>query len=265
MAPDGTQATLVDHRGAPGGLFSENEPGATTRPRRSGGATCPFTGTSGPTATSAPSSGPPPAATWKLVVAADSAADIGRLSSWTLRIATADCAPRARLSVSPTPIAPGAERDAGRVAVGEHGAARDHALRVGLDDGSHVFTDGTAVRRRTPSRGRRTTRSSVRVSDANGVIGTASSDLIVSLATGRRHQPRGGAGQGADLHSLDGSASTTPTAERSSATSGTPTATTTSTTTPALSRVYFATAGQPQRSSCASPTTTARPARRTTT
>ena len=113
------------------------------------------------------------------MVAADTAADIGRLSRWTLRIATADCTPRARLSISPSQIAPGqsATLDASRsVSTVLHGITQ---YEYDYDDGSHVFTNGTAVQSHTFTRhGAHTV--IVRVSDAHGVIGTAPTTLIVS-------------------------------------------------------------------------------------
>ena len=61
IAPDGTQTTLVDHRGAPGGR-SARRAWRATLPRRWAARHPPSRAASGPTATSAPSSGPPPAA-----------------------------------------------------------------------------------------------------------------------------------------------------------------------------------------------------------
>ena len=98
----------------------------------------------GPTATSAPSSGPPPASTWKLVVAADSS---GRHRA-PEPLDAADRHRRlraARASVSPSQIAPGhsATLDASRsVSTVLHGITQ---YEYDYDDGSHVFTDGTAV------------------------------------------------------------------------------------------------------------------------
>ena len=84
--------TLVDHRGAPGGPFSETRL-ARDAAAPVGGATSPFTGSFRPDGDLGAFVGAAANGTWQLVVAADTAADIGRLSRWTLRIATADCTP----------------------------------------------------------------------------------------------------------------------------------------------------------------------------
>ena len=164
IAPDGAQTTLVDHRGTAGGAFSETllARGAAAPV---GGATSPFTGSFRPDGDLGAFVGSPANGTWQLVVAADSAADIGRLSRWTLRIATADCTPRARLSVSPSQINPGqsATLDASRsVSTVLHGVTQ---YQYDYDDGNHAFTHGTAVQSHTFTRqGPHTV--TVRVNDA---------------------------------------------------------------------------------------------------
>ena len=75
------------------------------------------------------------------------------------------------------------------------------------DDGSHVFTDGTAVQSHAFTRpGAHTV--IVRVSDAHGVIGTASSTLVVSSPPVAAFSPVGLPVKEATVHSLNASAST---------------------------------------------------------
>jgi len=207
VAPDGTQTTLVDHRGTAGGAFTD------TRLARGAaaplaGATSPFTGTFRPDGDLGAFVGLPANGTWQLVVAADSAADIGRLSAWTLRVATADCTPRARLSVSPSQISPGdsATLDASRsVSTVLHGITQ---YEYDYDDGSHVFTDGTAVQSHffTQQGPHAVT---VRVRDHDGVIGTSTATLIVSQAPIAAFVVVGPVKE-AQLHTLDASTSHDP-------------------------------------------------------
>jgi subtilisin-like proprotein convertase family protein len=178
IAPDGTQATLVDHRGGPGGAFSEMRltrgAGAAV-----GSATSPFTGTFRPDGDLGALVGTAANGIWQLVVAADSAADIGRLSRWTLRLATADCTPRARLSVSPSQISPGqsATLDASRsVSTTLHGIIK---YQYDYDDAGSGFTDGTALQAHTFTRqGSHTV--TVLAIDSGGIIGSATTTLVVS-------------------------------------------------------------------------------------
>jgi hypothetical protein len=109
---------------------------------------------------------------------------MGRVNSWTLHIAAASCAPRsaAKLTATPNPVDPGASvlLDAsGSVSADPGGITR---YEWDLDDGTgfHVGASPTTASRTEifPLRGARTVR--VRVSDATGVIGTASVNLIVS-------------------------------------------------------------------------------------
>ena len=189
IAPDGTQTTLVDHRGAPGGRFSETRL-ARDAAAPVGGATSPFTGSFRPDGDLGAFVGAAANGTWQLVVAADSAADIGRLSRWTLRIATADCTPRARLSVSPSQIAPGqsATLDASRsVSTVLHGITQ---YEYDYDDGSHVFTNGTAVQSHSFTRPRRPHGHRPRQRRKRGHRHRVDHPDR-QLATGRRLQPRG--------------------------------------------------------------------------
>ena len=121
---------------------------------------------------------------WQLVVSEPNDTEIGRVNSWTLRIAPASCAPRsvAKLTATANPVDPGAgvvldASGSGSADPGGHhalrvGPRRRHRLPRGRDPDAATRTVSFA------QRGKRTIR--VRVSDANGVIGTASVDLIVS-------------------------------------------------------------------------------------
>jgi hypothetical protein len=121
---------------------------------------------------------------WQLVVTEPNDNEMGRVNSWTLHIAAASCAPRsaAKLTATPNPVDPGASvlLDAsGSVSADPGGITR---YEWDLDDGTgfHVGASPTTASRTEifPLRGARTVR--VRVSDATGVIGTASVNLIVS-------------------------------------------------------------------------------------
>jgi subtilisin-like proprotein convertase family protein/PKD repeat protein len=188
VAPDGTQITLVDHRGAPGGAFSETRL-ARDAAAALGGATSPFTGSFRPDGDLGAFVGAAANGSWRLLVAADTGADIGRLSRWTLRVATADCTPRARLSVSPSQIAPGqsATLDASRsVSTALHGIT---LYQYDYDEGSG-FETGTAVQSHPfTHQGPHTV--TVRVYDAQGPIGTATTTLIVSQAPTAAFSPVG--------------------------------------------------------------------------
>jgi subtilisin-like proprotein convertase family protein len=180
ISPNGTHATLIDHRGGPGGSFSETEliAGAPSL----GTSSSPFTGTFSPDGDFGVLTGLSQQGTWRLAVSESNPSEIGRLNRWTLRVAVADCTPlsTARLSLSALRINPGGSvtLDASQSETIDPGGI----TRYEWDLGNGTFADGPATRPPDTflTRGRYTIR--VRVSDAGGVIGTASQDLIVSQA-----------------------------------------------------------------------------------
>jgi PKD repeat protein len=180
-APDGTTTVpLVNAgRGGPGQSFTGTElvqdPGATSLDAP---ATAPYTGTFKADGDLSAMAGVDQFGTWRLFATEPNPAEIGRINSWTLRIATASCEPRsaAHLTATPNPVDPGAN-----VALDASGSSTVDVggiTRYEWDLGDGTFADGPASRTETFPRGRRTVR--VRVSDANGVVGTTSLDLIVS-------------------------------------------------------------------------------------
>jgi PKD repeat protein/subtilisin-like proprotein convertase family protein len=207
VAPDGTRGTLVDHRGGPGQSFTATQlvPGASTS-LLSG--VSPFTGTFHPDGDLGAILGTDRQGIWRLAMTT-SGSQIGRLNSWTLRIAPADCSALsvARLSLSAARVDPGAPVDLdARSSVSVNGAITGYEWDLGT--GTFAPSSLTGLRTDTFStRGRYTIR--VRVSDAGGVIGTASRDLIVSRAPVADIQLPALAKQ-AQYAVLDGSASTDP-------------------------------------------------------
>lgn len=184
IAPNGTRATLINHRGGPGQSFNETElvPGAPTSLALG---SSPFTGTFSPDGDLGALTGLSQQGTWRLAVSESNPSEIGRLNRWTLRVAPADCTPLsvARLSLSAPRINPGGSvtLDASQSETVDPGGITGYEW----DLGTGTFgpsTPGPATRPPDtfPVRGRYTIR--VRVSDAGGVIGTASQDLIVSQA-----------------------------------------------------------------------------------
>jgi subtilisin-like proprotein convertase family protein len=180
VAPNGTHVTAIDHRGGPGQAFNETAlvpgaPASLAPPSAS-----PFTGTFHPDGDFGVLTGISQQGPWKLAVSESNPSEIGRLNRWTLRVAAADCTPlsTARLSLSVPRINPGetVTLDASQSETVDPGGI----TRYEWDLGNGTFADGPATR--PPDtfavRGRYTIR--VRVSDAGGVIGTASQDLIVS-------------------------------------------------------------------------------------
>jgi subtilisin-like proprotein convertase family protein len=180
LAPDGTRVMLVDHRGSATGTFSGTEllPDAAM-PIALGSS--PFTGSFKPDGDLGTLVGRSQLGTWKLAATEADPTIIGRLNNWTLRIAPADCTPRsaAKLSLSAPRIDPGQSvtLDAsGSVSVAPGGiSGYEWDLGSGFGGTTTSATHGPDT---FAIRGRYTLR--VRVSDANGVIGTASQTLIVS-------------------------------------------------------------------------------------
>jgi subtilisin-like proprotein convertase family protein len=182
VSPDGTRATLVNHRGAAGGSFSGTQliPGAAT-PIAAG--LSPFTGSFAPDGDLGVFSGLSQQGPWKLAVSETDPTEIGRLNSWTLRVAPADCTPRsvARLSLSATRIDPGGSvtPDASQSVSVAPGGITGYEWDLGKGAGfSAPSLSATLPPETYPTHGVYTIR--VRVSDANGVIGIASKQLIVS-------------------------------------------------------------------------------------
>src|SRR3954452_4116600 len=184
-APDGTTVPLVDAgHGTAGQSFTGTDLvgdlAATPLP-----ATGPYTGTFKADGDLSAKAGLSQQGDWRLFVSEPNDTEIGRVNSWTLRIAAASCAPRsvAKLTATPNPVDPGADvvldaSTSGSAAPG--GITRyewDLADGTGFHEGLTPTTPTHTVR--FAQRGTRTV--TVRVSDATGVIGTASIHLIVSL------------------------------------------------------------------------------------
>jgi subtilisin-like proprotein convertase family protein len=180
VAPDGTtRTTLVDHRGTVGDTFTGTVFASDALDPISGGSS-PFNGPFRPDGDLGTFGGLSQQGPWKLAVSEADPTEIGRLNSWTLRIAPADCKPRsvAQLSLSAARIDPG-----GSVTLS---ASQSVSVAPGgitgyeWDLGTGSFAAGPMTRPPDtfPTRGRYTIK--VRVSDGGGVIGIASKDLIVS-------------------------------------------------------------------------------------
>lgn len=178
VAPDGSRANMIDHRGAGGTAFNDTElvPGASAS-LASG--ISPFTGTFHPDGDVTPLIGRSQQGLWKLAIDADELGHLGRLNRWTLRIAPADCTPRsyARLDVSAARVDPGAPVD---LDASDSFSINGPVTGYEWDLGTGTFGAPTANPLRTEifTRGRYTLR--VRASDANGAVGVASQLLIVS-------------------------------------------------------------------------------------
>ena len=183
-APDGTTVPLVDAgHGTAGQSFTRTElvgdPAATTLP-----ATGPYTGTFKADGDLRTMAGLSQQGDWRLFVSEPNDTEIGRLNSWTLRIAAASCAPRsvAKLTATPNPVDPGANvvLDASASGSADPAGITRYEWDLGDGTGFHVGAPPTTATR-TESFVQRGTRTvTVRVSDATGVIGTASVHLIVS-------------------------------------------------------------------------------------
>jgi subtilisin-like proprotein convertase family protein len=185
-APDGvTTVPLVNAgRGAANQPFTGtelvNDPAATSLDPP---AAAPYTGTFKADGDLSALVGLSQQGTWRLFVSEPNEFEIGRVNSWTLRIAPASCAPRsvAKLTATPNPVDPGANVVLDASGSGTADAGGITRYEWDLHDGNG-FNEGatalTAARTVSFPRGRRTVE--VRVSDAHGVIGTASVDLIVS-------------------------------------------------------------------------------------
>jgi subtilisin-like proprotein convertase family protein len=182
-APNGTTVPLVDAgHGTAGQSFTNTElvtAGAPSLP-----STGPYTGTFTADGDLSAMAGLSQQGDWQLVVSEPNDSEIGRVNSWTLRIATASCEPRsvAKLTATPNPVDPGANVVLDALGSGTADPGGITRYEWDLDDGTGFHEGATpTTATRTVSfaqRGRRTVQ--VRVSDANGVIGTASVDLIVS-------------------------------------------------------------------------------------
>lgn len=183
-APNGTTVPLIAAgHGGPGQSFTDTELVRTGAPALP--ATGPFTGTFVAAGDLGAFAGLSQQGDWQLVVSEDNETHLGRVNSWTLRIAPASCAPRsvAKLTASANPVDPGANVVLDASASGTTDPGGITHYEWDLDDGAG-FQDGPSATAATRTvsfaqRGRRTIR--VRVSDANGVIGIASIDLIVSF------------------------------------------------------------------------------------
>jgi PKD domain/Proprotein convertase P-domain len=180
VAPDTTtRTTLINHRGAAGGTFNATVLSAGAPNPISAGIS-PFSAAFRPDGDLGVFNGLGQKGPWKLAISEPDPTEIGRLNSWTLRIAPADCSPRslARLSLSAARIDPGGTvtLDASQSVTVAPGGISGYEW----DLGTGSFAAGPATRPPDTflTRGHYTIR--VRVSDANGVIGIASKDLIVS-------------------------------------------------------------------------------------
>jgi hypothetical protein len=155
------------------------DPTATTLP-----ATGPYTGTFKADGDLSAMAGRDQQGDWRLFVSEPNDTEIGRVNSWTLRIAAASCAPRsvAKLTATPNPVDPGANvvLDASASGSADPGGITRYEWDLADGTGFHVGAPPTTATRTVSfaTRGRRTVQ--VRVSDATGVIGTASIVLIVS-------------------------------------------------------------------------------------
>jgi PKD repeat protein/subtilisin-like proprotein convertase family protein len=207
VAPDGSRGTLVDHRGGPLQRFTGTQliPGAPTSLLT--GAS-PFTGVFHPDGDLGAILGTDQQGTWRMAMST-AVSQVGFLNSWTLKIAPADCTALsvARLSLSAPRVDPGAPVDLDATqSFSVNGAITGYEWDLGT--GTFAPASLTALRTDTfNTRGRYTIR--VRVSDAGGVIGTASRDLIVSRVPVADIQLPALAKQG-QYAVLDGSGSTDP-------------------------------------------------------
>ncbi|HEY3186614.1 MAG TPA: PKD domain-containing protein, partial [Solirubrobacteraceae bacterium] len=182
VAPDTTtRTTLVDHRGSAGGTF-QNTVLSAGAPNPISAGSSPFTNPFRPDGDFGVFAGLSQQGPWKLAISEPDPTEIGRLNSWTLRIAPADCTPRsvAKLSLSAARIDPGGTvtLDASQSVTVAPGGITGYEWDLGT--GSFAAGPATRPPDTFPARGRYTIR--VRVSDAGGVIGIASKDLIVSQA-----------------------------------------------------------------------------------
>jgi subtilisin-like proprotein convertase family protein len=177
VAPDGTtRATLIDHRGAPTDQFLNTDLVASGSPLAA-----PFTGTFQADGNLGTFVNARQLGTWHIVITAADRTAIGHLDGWTLQIAKADCAPRSYADLQvPARADPGSvQLDASQSTTVDAGGITQYEW----DFGSGSFTQSGAsstVSHSFPTRGQYTVR--VRVSDAHGVIGIATKQLIVSLA-----------------------------------------------------------------------------------
>jgi subtilisin-like proprotein convertase family protein len=183
-APDGTTVPLVDAgHGTAGQSFTGTElvgdPAATTLP-----ATGPYTGTFKADGDLSAMAGLSQQGDWRLFVSEPNDTEIGRVNAWRLRIAAASCAPRsvAKLTATPNPVDPGASvvLDASASGSADPGGITRYEWDLADGTGFHEGATPTTATRTVSfaQRGTRTVR--VRVTDATGVIGTASVNLIVS-------------------------------------------------------------------------------------
>jgi subtilisin-like proprotein convertase family protein len=208
VAPDERTATLIDHRGGPGGRFTATElvPGA---PASLAGGISPFTGTFHPDGDLGTFAGAQQQGTWRLAMSTTQASLIGRLNSWTLKIAAADCSARslARLSLSAPRVDPGDPVDLDATQSSSvNGPISGYEWDLGT--GGFGASSPTDLRTETFARGRYTIR--VRASDAGGPIGIASRELIVSLVPIADIQLPATPPREGQLAALDGSGSSDP-------------------------------------------------------
>jgi hypothetical protein len=175
----GPTVPLVNAGHGPAGQsFTNTELAPAGSPLPNPGA-APFTGTFKADGDLSAMAGLSQAGDWQLVVTEPNDNEIGRVNSWTLHIAAASCAPRsvAKLTATPNPVDPGASvsLDASASASAAGAITR---YEWDLGDGTGFHDDAATQAVSFASRGARTV--TVRVSDATGVIGTASVHLIVS-------------------------------------------------------------------------------------
>ena len=240
-APDGTTVPLVNAgRGAAGQPFTGTElvqdPGATSLDPP---AAAPYTGTFRADGDLSVLAGRQQQGDWRLFVTEPNDTEIGRVNSWTLRIAPASCAPRsvAKLTATPNPVDPGANvvLDASASGTADPGGITRYEWDLADGTGFHEGATPTTATRTVSfaQRGRRTVQRPGQRRQRSHRHGVRRPHR--QPAPQRGHRPARQR-QGADLRrrSTD-PARATPTAARSRATSGRRTATTTSTTTPARS------------------------------
>jgi len=178
-APGEQSVALVNAGlGVPGGKFVNTELMAAGSPLASG--VSPFTGNFRADGDLGAFAGASQQGIWQLAVVGGNPPEIGRVNTWTLKIATADCTPLAgaKLVVPPGPFNPGAPvaLDASTSTSVDPGGITQYEWD--LDDGNGFVVGPSSLPAAIVPQGVHTVR--VRVRDAGGVIGIASATVIVS-------------------------------------------------------------------------------------
>jgi subtilisin-like proprotein convertase family protein/PKD repeat protein len=201
--PASTRVTLVNQRGAAGQDFTNTElaTGAAPLP-----ASDPhYTGTFAPDGPLTAFQGHNQQGDWHLEINEPDQSAIGQLHDWTLNIATTDCTAR---SFADLQFQPADRVDPGTsvtLDASQSKSAKGVISEYDWDFGSGSFTQDTSmVTRPFPTHGNYAIR--VEVSDAGGVIGTATKHLIVSKAPTAVIGPIGSPKQDANIE-LDASGS----------------------------------------------------------